>query len=137
MRDRARQVLAYEASVHRAPASDMPVVSRVLDSLREPLVTMTGIDSWCLLLARALALAKAQAPRLGAVQVGHDGGLEGYHPGEHEERETGVILTAQLLGLLASFIGEGVTLRIVAGVWPGVTISDSEPSGENEYAPRQ
>jgi hypothetical protein len=137
MRDWAQQLLAYEAGLPDASASDIPLVSRVLDSLRRPLVTLAGLNCWCLLLARALASGKAQTNLLRAARIGRDGGLEGYQPGKRGDRETDVILIAQLLGLLASLVGEGATLRIVAGVWPGLRISDTEPSGENEHGPGQ
>lgn len=137
MLDCARQLLAYEAALHKASANGVSLVSRVLDALQPPLVTLAGLNSWCVLLVRALALATARAPGLTPVKVRDDGELVGYPPGRQEERETGIALIAHLLGLLASFIGEGAMLRILAGIWPGVTISDSELSGENADAPRR
>jgi hypothetical protein len=114
MRARAQQLVAHEVAVPNASATDIPLVSRVLNSLQRPIATLAGLGSWCILLERALALAKAQAPRLSVVRVGQDGRLEGYQPGKHEDRETDLILIAELLGLLASIAGEGATLRIVA-----------------------
>jgi hypothetical protein len=135
MRNCAQQMLAYEAAMLGASTADTPLVSRVLDSLQRPVVILAGLNGWCMLLARALSLAKEQTPQLRGVQISQDGGLEGFQPRRHEDAMTGVILLSQLLGLLASFIGEGATLRIVASVWPGLTIADTEPSGENENAP--
>ena len=38
--------------------------------------------------------------------------------------EGGVVLVAQLLGLLAAFIGEDLTLRFVREVWPDVPLNN-------------
>jgi hypothetical protein len=38
--------------------------------------------------------------------------------------EGGVVLLAQLLGLLVAFIGENLTLRLVREVWPKVPLDD-------------
>jgi hypothetical protein len=76
-----------------------------------------------LLISRALTLASAEAPSLSAVQVAADGSLVGLDKLEpqidkDQARETGIILIAQLIGLLLTFIGEGLTLRMVQDVWP-------------------
>ena len=39
-------------------------------------------------------------------------------------KEGGAILIAQLLGLLLTFIGEGITLRLVQDVWPEAAFDD-------------
>ena len=41
-----------------------------------------------------------------------------------EFSEGGVVLLAQLLGLLVAFIGENLTLRLVREVWPKVPLDD-------------
>ena len=38
--------------------------------------------------------------------------------------EGGVVLLAQLLGLLVAFIGESLTLRLVREVWPQLPLDD-------------
>ena len=57
---------------------------------------------------------------LSAVQITEDGSLLG--PGELEPQidkdDGGTILIAQLLGLLITFIGEALTLRLVQDMWP-------------------
>jgi hypothetical protein len=37
---------------------------------------------------------------------------------------SGVVLVAQLLGLLVAFIGDNLTLRLVRDVWPTVSLED-------------
>ena len=46
--------------------------------------------------------------------------------------EGGAILIAQLLGLLITFIGEGITLRLVQDVWPEVAFDDRDSGKEKK-----
>jgi hypothetical protein len=57
------------------------------------------------------------------VQVAADGSLQGLDELEpqidkEQAKEGGAILIAQLIGLLLTFIGEGLTLSMVQAVWP-------------------
>ena len=98
----------------------MPAVFGVSEKLRHPLSTLAGSSGFGSLLARSLTLAKAQDPRLSAVQVKPDGSLEGLGS-EDQDAEAGVILIAQLLELLVTFIGEGLVLNLVLDSWPRFT----------------
>ena len=102
----------------------MPAVLCVSEKLRRPLSTLAGSSGFRSLLARSLTLAKAQAPALSAVKVKPDGSLEGLGS-EDQDAEAGVILIAQLLGLLVTFIGEGLVLSLVLDAWPNFTGIDS------------
>jgi hypothetical protein len=129
MRDYAQQLLAYEAAAHNASELNMAAVFRVFEALRRPLSTLAGASGFRALLVRALMLAKAQVPSLSAVQVKPDGSLEGLNKlRNNEDAEAGVVLIAQLLGLLVAFIGESLMLRILLDVWPGFTIFDARSS---------
>jgi hypothetical protein len=82
-----------------------------------------GVAGFRSLLSRALTLAKVEAPSLSAVQVAADGSLKGLdelasQTGKEQAKDGGAILIAQLLGLLHTFIGEGLTLHLVQEVWP-------------------
>jgi hypothetical protein len=77
-----------------------------------------GVDGFHALASRALALAKSESPRLGAVQVTANGSLRGLGEVESqtdadEDGEAGVLLIAQLLGLFLTFLGEATTLRLI------------------------
>jgi hypothetical protein len=69
------------------------------------------------------------------VQVTPDGLLQGLvelesqSDKDHAEQE-GVILIAQLLGLLSIFIGEALTMRLVRDAWPDAAFDD--PDSRNE-----
>jgi hypothetical protein len=96
---------------------------RVCERLRQPLITLAGVAGFRSLLSRALTLARAEAPSLSAVQVAADGSLKGLdelasQTDKEQARDGGAILIAQLIGLLLTFIGEGLTLRLVQDVWP-------------------
>ena len=119
----AQRLLAYEAVAgeHSEPAES--AAFRVCAKLRRPLITFAGVAGFRSLLSRALTLARAEAPSLSAVQVAADGSLKGLDElepqiGKEQARDEGAILIAQLTGLLFTFIGESLTLRLVQDVWP-------------------
>jgi hypothetical protein len=47
-------------------------------------------------------------------------------------KEGGAILIAQLLGLLLTFIGEGITIRVVQDVWPESALDDRDSGKEQK-----
>ena len=84
---------------------------------------LTGPAGALSLLTRALVLARHETPCLSTVQVKPDGWLQGFPDSavenEQEEwRSAGIVLVAQLLGLLHAFIGEQLTLQMVDEAWP-------------------
>lgn len=95
----------------------MPAVLSVSEKLRRRLSTLAGSSSFRALIARSLTLAKAQNPRLNAVQIQPDGSLECLGS-EDLDAEAGVILIGELLELLVTFIGEGLVLSLVLDSWP-------------------
>ena len=82
MCDWARSLLACETVVDRTSVQRKPAAVRVYDKLRQRLCAPVGIDGFQALAARALALAKSEAPRLSAVQVTADGWLSGFNKTE-------------------------------------------------------
>jgi hypothetical protein len=64
------------------------------------------------------------------VQVKADGSLAGFDEqaaqvDPEDAAEGGVALLAQLLELLATFIGENLTRRLMREIWPAVVLNDS------------
>jgi hypothetical protein len=117
-RDLAQRLLAYQSAADKTSGPTEFAAFRVCETLRQPLITLAGVDGFRSLLSRALTLAAAEAPSLSAVRVAADGSLKGLEEvrpetDAHQIREAGVILIAQLIGLLLFFIGEGMTLRLV------------------------
>ena len=95
---------------------------RVYEKLHRHLCALAGVAGFQSLASRALALARAEAPNLSAVQITLDGTLQGLDqlepPIDSDKGGDGVTLIAHLLGLLFIFIGEALTLRLVQDVWP-------------------
>jgi hypothetical protein len=77
----------------------------VCDKLRHPFATLVGIAGFSSLLARALTLAKREAPDLGGCEIKSDGSLEGLNG---EAAQSGAVLIAHLIGLMITFIGESL-----------------------------
>jgi hypothetical protein len=117
-RDLARSLVAGEADSNKTSLHTEPVTLRVYERLRQQFGASVGVDGFQALASRALALAKSESPRLGAVQVTANGGLRGLgevksQTDADEDGEAGIILIAQLLGLFLTFLGEATTLRLL------------------------
>lgn len=127
--DLARHLLAYEAVAVKRSEPTEPATLRVYEKLRRHLSTLAGVAGFQSLASRALTLAKLDAPTLGAVQVTADGRLQGLaelEPKTNQDQadQGGVLFIAQLLGLLLTFIGEALTLRLVQDEWPDAAFED-------------
>ena len=91
---------------------------------RESLIRFAGIEGFASLLRRAVALARDEVPSLHGIQVARDGRLEGFDSSAHDASgdEAAVVITAHLVSLLVSFIGEPLTMRLVLEAWPGTSL---------------
>jgi hypothetical protein len=117
-RELARSLVASEADAGATSLHTEPATVRVYERLRRQLGAPVGVDGFQALASRALALAKSESPRLGAVQLTANGGLRGLGEVESqtntdEDGDVGTILIAQLLGLFLTFLGEATTLRLI------------------------
>jgi hypothetical protein len=127
MRHFARRLTVYERKANTTSETKTPPAFEVCEKLRAHLGTFMGAAGFRELLSCALPRAKAEMPWLGAVHVKVDGSLEGLEElnakrNPDELLEGGVVLVAQLLGLLVAFIGETLTLRFVREAWPEVPL---------------
>ena len=157
MRDLARRLLAASQSVSDPHVPEAVLVS---DRLRTSLTRFAGADGFTSLLRRALALARAEVPSLQSVKVGADGRLEGFEQQKSGEwrvasrtrtntplllphsplttrhsplttpSEGAAAITAHLLGLLVTFIGEPLTLALVREAWPDISLTESHSTTE-------
>jgi hypothetical protein len=136
LRDFARRLLALEAARDETPVVGGREAVQVCEKLRLPLARLAGVAGFRSLISRAVAMAKAEVPSLAAVQVRPDGSLEGLDGAGPDQGvgaggEAGVVVVAQLLGLLVTFIGEPLTLRLVRDAWPDASIpATGTESGE-------
>ena len=140
MRKFAKRLMDYEALESMSSKTNKSAF-QVSDKLRPYLSTLMGTGGFRALLSRALALAAVEVSWLRTVQVNADGslgGLEEAHAklGSDDFSEGRVVLLAQLLGLMAAFIGEILTLRLVREVWPKIPLNDLDfgNRGKNEKA---
>jgi hypothetical protein len=129
MRHFAKRLTAYERRQKTPSEINAPPAFQVCEKLRVHLAIFMGNTGFRELLSCALPRAQVEMPWLGAVHVKADGSLEGLEElnakrNPDELFEGGVVLVAQLLGLLVAFIGETLTLRFVREVWPEVPLDN-------------
>src|SRR5687768_17526425 len=110
MRNLARRLLAVEAATLSASDPQAQEAVLVNEKLRISLTRLAGADGFAVLLRRAVALASAEVPALRSAKVSADGRLEGLdqlatHAGS-VAIAAAVAITAHLLGLLVTFVGE-------------------------------
>lgn len=82
-------------------------------------------------------MTKIEVPRFAAIQLNQNGELEGFSDAEppltQEDAVRGeVIVIANMVELLCTFIGEALALVLIQGVWPDASFvrNDSEKEGE-------
>ena len=129
IQDVAERLIAYETRENKSSGARIPVACLVSQKLHPPLATLMGNIGFRSLLSRALVLAGTDVAWLRAVHVKSDGSLAGLDElatqvGPDEIVEGCVVLLAQLLGLLVTFIGENLTLRLLREVWPKLSLDD-------------
>ena len=129
MRDFAERLIAYETRENKSSETKTPMAFLVGEKLRPQLAALMGNVGFRALISRALALSNAEIPWLRPVHVKADGSFEGLDElgaqvGPDEIFEGRVVLLAQLLGLLVTFIGELLTLRLVRDVWPKLSLNE-------------
>jgi hypothetical protein len=136
MRAFAARVIAHETRGTKSFETGVPAAFRAIETLRVPLAAVMGTEGVRAIGSRALALAAADVPWLRALHVKADGSFEGLDAveaqiGPEDTAEGGIAVLAQLLGLLAAFIGENLTLGLVREVWPNLSL-DSLEQGEDQ-----
>jgi len=126
----ARQLLAVEAANRSASDACGSEVVRVCERLRVSLTQFVGADGFTALLRRALALARVDAPSLQTAKItagGHLEGLEEVGANAKTDAEAAIAITAHLLGLLVTFIGEPLTLSLMRDFFPDTLSPDTPP----------
>ena len=131
IRDLARRLLAAEAASQSAAEPRVHEAIRVCEKLRVSLTRFAGVDGFRSLLRRALALARAEVPALQGVTEKADGSIEGLEKVVADGGNSGVggsdaavAVTAHLLGLLVTFIGEPLTVCLVREAWPDASLDE-------------
>lgn len=121
LRTAAERLLKLEAAESRGTRK--PATALVSEHLRRVLGALLGAAGFKALLARAVTLAKAEVPTLSALQINADSSLVGLS--EDDDFADGeVVLVAHILGLLVTFVGEALMLRLVNDAWPKASLND-------------
>ena len=134
MRELARRLLAAEAARPSTSGSHVLEAVRVCEKLRISLTRFAGADGFTSLMRRALALARAEVPAVDSITVKADCSMEGLEELAANARKSGgggdggddavAAITAHLLGLLVTFIGESLTLTLVRDAWPDTSLDE-------------
>ena len=135
--DLARSVISLEARRAAPSAPRANPAERAWDGMRAPLANLMGVAGFVSLSSRALAMARADEPSLAAIGVRADGSLEGFEEFDRDRdagaaRLAGEILVARLVELLATFIGESLTVRLLNDIWPDASAGGTIP-GDGEH----
>jgi len=119
-RNLARRLLAFEA-LRRTNGQHEAVI--VCEKLRVSLTRFAGAEGFAALMRRSLGLSRADVPALAKVTLRADGCFVGLEEaaGGGDGSEAGAVLTAHLLWLLVTFVGEPVTFRLVREAWPDLS----------------
>ena len=134
IRDLARRLLAVEAASQSASGPHAHEAVRVCEKLRISLTRFAGADGFTSLMRRALSLARAEVPAVDSITVKPDCSMEGLKEFAGDAGKSGsagdggaaavASITSHLLGLLATFIGEPLTLRLVRESWPEASLDE-------------
>jgi hypothetical protein len=127
IRDLARRLLAVEAASQSAADPRVHEAVRVFEKLRVSLTRFAGAGGYTALMRRALALARVEIPALHSITEKADGSLDGLDTLAADERalavDAAVAITAHLLGLLVTLIGQPLTTRLVREGWPNASLA--------------
>lgn len=136
MRNFAKRLIVSEAKGKVSAQTAVVDTFNVCERVRPQLTTLMGNAGFQALLSRALTLAGAEVPWLRAVHVGSGGIMEALkefppHLDGDQFSEGRVILLAHLLGLMVTFIGESLTLRLVREIWPEAPLNGLDLGNED------
>ena len=87
----------------------------VIERLRVLLTRFAGLEGYVALMRRAIALSRVEHPSVDRCVLGKDGVLASP---EDIPVEAGSKVVAQLLDLMTPFIGEALTLSLLASILP-------------------
>lgn len=122
IRKLAPQLLVEEGPWSLAVASP-DKATQVFESLQISFAMFAGADGFSSLLRRAVALATVSDPSLRQIKVSANGSLQGLEQASHDAV---LAVIEQFLGLLVTFVGESLTLRLVGFAWPGDSLGGSK-----------
>jgi hypothetical protein len=136
-RELARWLLAREMDDPRAPTDPAGAAEAACRKLSHRVARLVTVVACQALMGRALHLARRDFPFLEGVRPGPspDVCLEGLAEcvrGVEPARATEGLATvlANVLGLLATFVGDEITLRLVRDAWPDARLGGADAGTE-------
>ena len=126
----ARRLTAVEAAGKAISDVQVHESVRVFDKLRISQSQFIGVVGFETLLRRAIARAAAEFPFLHEVTLTAEGRVEGLDrlAAKEEGVEATIAIIAHFLDLMVTFIGEALTIRLVANAWPDASLADETRS---------
>lgn len=126
IRNLAQRMLAVEAASARAHGAHVHEAVRVCDKLQVSLTRFAGADGFTSLLRRALALARVEVPALQSIEAKADCSILEQLAADSKNgaADAAVAIIAHLLGLLVTFIGAPLTVRLVGEAWPDALLDE-------------
>jgi hypothetical protein len=125
----AERALAHEAM--SSPPNHRTPIERACDALQQTLNRMIGLRGFHAVLGRAIFLRRIEYPWLAPVRVGNGDGCallgvaESMKAAGAEASAGFASIIATTIALLASFIGEGLTIRVLHETWPDVPFENN------------
>jgi hypothetical protein len=130
----ARWLLAHEMEGRPNAQTPLEGSQRVTTKLSAGITLLVSSDGYRALLGRALFLARAEYGVLDGVRVGaSDFSLEGL-PETGAAYEALVAFLAHVIALLARFIGDDLTAKLIRRSWPDAPLGASGPRRRKEHA---
>jgi hypothetical protein len=131
VKDFARRLMLCETVAATPTGTPQSAAFRVCGKLRQPLSRLAGVAGFRSLLSRALALTHDDVRWMKAVHVTAEGYLEGLDESQARLSQDAIaegeaVLIAHLIGLLVTFIGAELTVRLVQDEWPDAAFDDLE-----------
>ncbi len=133
----SQRLIAHELRSAAGDGEAARAAFRVCEGLRRQLCALAGVAGYRALIARALALARGRSPWLAEAKIETDGTITfpadiATRIADAEFARGGLLLVAELLGLLSTLIGETLTLRLVSNAWPDLPLlpsaNETDPS---------
>lgn len=127
LRTAAERLLGLEARAREDRAATLPAAARVAERLRRVLAPLLGAAGFRALVVRAVALAKREVPELSGVVDEADGSLSGLGVDQLDNdtlADGEVVVVAHILGLLVTFVGVALMLRLVSDAWPKASLNE-------------
>jgi hypothetical protein len=123
----AEVLLAHEAGEATGSADGAAVAIRACDKLHRHLARIVGDEGIRALIGRTLSVGRLtypSAPRSDGVSVDVGATVGAYLEAQPPDlaSEASVHLIATLIGLVAKFIGDGLTLRLLRELWPEIPV---------------